>query len=171
MERRREEKEAERLSEHSIDTGVLVNSGLWLYRPHPTTWAAGEAGRKPTGGIYPADLSGRPSGWCDPQGGSWAEPAASRDREARPAEPTAKAEAVWVLQRHGTNRRLRHGEIYFKELARMMVKPAKSKIHRAAQKAEDGQRFTLGCLWVSVCLFTLCCMMLGVVCVHISVDA
>lgn len=32
-----EEKEAERLSLHSIDTGVLVNSGLWLHRSHPAT--------------------------------------------------------------------------------------------------------------------------------------
>lgn len=57
-----EEKEAERLSEHSIDTGVLVSSGLWLHRPHPATWEAGEAGKKPTRGIHPADLSVQPSG-------------------------------------------------------------------------------------------------------------
>ena len=44
----KKEEEAVRLAEHSISLGVLVNPGLWLHRPHP---AAGEAGRKPTGGI------------------------------------------------------------------------------------------------------------------------
>lgn len=71
-----------------------------------------------------------------------AEQAISGCSKAWPADHTAKTELVRALQRHRTNRRFRHRAIYFKELAHMSVRSTKSKTHRAALEAEDGQEFT-----------------------------